>query len=441
MGTPGYLAPEVIEGRPSSAGLRRACLGRHGGLRRHRAAAVRHRLVRDDLLPDRERQAGPDRDAGAAAAAAGRRAAPGPGPAGPPAVQLRSRAAALDPAVLLPMAVPAGGLQGTGLGGPGDRGPTAAPPCPTAPGGRRGPAGPCCRRRPGATTCRRRAAGGLARRDPADRRRSAPTTSRTSCPRWPTAGRPGAGDGSRRPGRRSAGRAAGPPGLPGRGGAAGRGGAGTAGPLDAAAPAADPGPGRDGARGECQRGAAGGGHPGRAGRAGAAARPVTWPTAGRDRAGAIVTAGRRSRFFVVRSLIVRLVAGAAGAHRGRGRGRAHVRWPCPSSAGLHALSYAAGALVAFYASARGPARRAASSTGSSAAVVRSPGGPGGGAVRDVRARARRRGAAVTSPAVFWPLGTPNGTLVHLPGFQGPFGTHLRHLVGAGSSPERPFRRR
>ena len=33
-------------------------------------------------------------------------------------------------------------------------------------------------------------------------------------------------------------------------------------------------------------------------------------------------------------------------------------------------------------------------------------------------------AALTSPAAFWPLGTPNGTLVHLPALPGLLG-HLR----------------
>jgi hypothetical protein len=32
--------------------------------------------------------------------------------------------------------------------------------------------------------------------------------------------------------------------------------------------------------------------------------------------------------------------------------------------------------------------------------------------------------ALTSAAAFWPLGTPNGTLLHVRGFQGPFGIHL-----------------
>ena len=61
MGTPGYLAPEVIEGKPERARLGRALLGSHGGVRRDRPPAVRHRGLRDDLLPDHERAARPER--------------------------------------------------------------------------------------------------------------------------------------------------------------------------------------------------------------------------------------------------------------------------------------------------------------------------------------------------------------------------------------------
>ena len=53
MGTPGYLAPEVIEGQHKRSGRGRALLGRDDGLRGNRPAAVRDRPVRGDLLPHR----------------------------------------------------------------------------------------------------------------------------------------------------------------------------------------------------------------------------------------------------------------------------------------------------------------------------------------------------------------------------------------------------
>ena len=94
MGTPGYLAPEVIEGQPAGAASDVHAWGGTIALRGHRPPAVRHRLVRDDLLPDRERPAGPGRGARAAGRTAGRRAAPQPGgPArGGPAVRAVRRA-------------------------------------------------------------------------------------------------------------------------------------------------------------------------------------------------------------------------------------------------------------------------------------------------------------------------------------------------------------
>ena len=61
MGTPGYLAPEVIEGRPSGpasdihsfgATMAYAATGR--------ASRIRLGDIRGDLLPDRARPAGPE---------------------------------------------------------------------------------------------------------------------------------------------------------------------------------------------------------------------------------------------------------------------------------------------------------------------------------------------------------------------------------------------
>ena len=88
MGTPGYLAPEVIEGQPGQPGLRRTLLGRDDGVRGHRARALRRgrRLVPDDLLPDRLRSRRPVRRPRSARAAAVR--GPGPGPVPPPVRRL-----------------------------------------------------------------------------------------------------------------------------------------------------------------------------------------------------------------------------------------------------------------------------------------------------------------------------------------------------------------
>ena len=91
MGTPGYLAPEVIEGQPSSPAVRRALLGRDDGVRGHRPGALRRRrrLLPDDLLPHRLRPRRPVRRPRPARAAAVRRAGPRPGP--PPVGRLAER--------------------------------------------------------------------------------------------------------------------------------------------------------------------------------------------------------------------------------------------------------------------------------------------------------------------------------------------------------------
>ena len=89
MGTPGYLAPEVIEGRAEQPRLGRALLGLDDGVRRDRPPAVRRRLLRDDLLPDHLRARRPDRRPRAAGAADLRGA--GQGPLAPPVGQLAQR--------------------------------------------------------------------------------------------------------------------------------------------------------------------------------------------------------------------------------------------------------------------------------------------------------------------------------------------------------------
>ena len=83
LGTPGYLAPEILFGDDATECLRRARLGRDGGVRRHRAAAVRPRTGDGDHGPRTPRRARPLRPS--AARAPGRRRGPGPG-AGAPTV-------------------------------------------------------------------------------------------------------------------------------------------------------------------------------------------------------------------------------------------------------------------------------------------------------------------------------------------------------------------
>ena len=128
MGTPGYLSPEVIEGQSSTsfsdvhawgATVAFAATGRPPfGTGSYET--IFYRIVNGK--PDLSGVAAP---MGELLAAALRRD-PAQRPA---AIQLRSRAAALDPAALLPTAVPTGGLQGMGLRGPGNpgRGRPAAP--------------------------------------------------------------------------------------------------------------------------------------------------------------------------------------------------------------------------------------------------------------------------------------------------------------------------
>ena len=120
MGTPGYLSPEVIEGQSSTsfsdvhawgATVAFAATGRppfgSGSYE-----TIFYRIVNGQ--PDLSGVPAPMAELLAAAL----RRDPAQRPA---AIALRSRAAALDPAVLLPLAVPAGGLHGMGLGGRGTR--------------------------------------------------------------------------------------------------------------------------------------------------------------------------------------------------------------------------------------------------------------------------------------------------------------------------------
>ncbi len=161
MGTPGYLSPEVIEGQSSTsfsdvhawgATVAFAATGR-APFGTGSYETIFYRIVNGK--PDLSGVPAPMAELVAAAL----RRDPAQRPA---AIQLRSRAAALDPAVLLPMAVPAGGLQGMGLGAPGTRA-DGFPPRPTALDGFGGPGGTMLSGAgQGATTYPPPAAGGLA---------------------------------------------------------------------------------------------------------------------------------------------------------------------------------------------------------------------------------------------------------------------------------------
>ena len=139
MGTPGYLSPEVIEGQNSTsfsdvhawgATVAFAATGRPPfGTGSYET--IFYRIVNGK--PDLSGVPAPMAELLAAAL----RRDPAQRPA---AIQLRSRAAALDPGDLQPMAVPAGGLQGMGLGTPGTRA-GGCPLRPTALDGFGGPGG------------------------------------------------------------------------------------------------------------------------------------------------------------------------------------------------------------------------------------------------------------------------------------------------------------
>ena len=59
MGTPGYLAPEVVGGDDVTAGHRLVGLGRHDGLRGERHPAVRHRADERRARPGQRRRPRP----------------------------------------------------------------------------------------------------------------------------------------------------------------------------------------------------------------------------------------------------------------------------------------------------------------------------------------------------------------------------------------------
>jgi len=421
MGTPGYLSPEVIEGQNSTsfsdvhawgATVAFAATGRPPfGTGSYET--IFYRIVNGK--PDLSGVPAPMAELLAAAL----RRDPAQRPA---AIQLRSRAAALDPGDLQPMAVPAGGLQGMGLGSPGTRA-GGRPLRPTALDGFGGPGGT---------------------------RLSGPGQRATTFP--PPAG------GITPPGTQPI----------------------AAGPVraddfaDILPPVTYP-PG--------QRGGRRGGYPGpddsfrRPGPAERAGRDGRPATPGEDRDADRWTPPRRQPILVLATMVIAVslsvllpVAGTvialavlvllrAGdlAHRGsdqRGAIMSAAAFPffvvrslisavvvaplalivavaaagltflaMPASPGLHALSYGAGALVAFYAYGPGSGKARRQLNRVWAAVVRSPGLQAVALFGMCALALAAVAAALTSPAAFWPLGAPNGTEVHLPALPWPFG-HL-----------------
>ena len=433
MGTPGYLSPEVIEGQNSTsfsdvhawgATVAFAATGRppfgSGSYE-----TIFYRIVNGK--PDLTGVAAP---IGELLAAALRRD-PAQRPA---AIQLRSQAAALDPAALLPTAVSAGGLQG--MGAPGTRA-EGAPLRPTALdgfGGFGGPGGTVTSGpAPGATTYPPPGTQPIAAgRVPAGPVRAGPVRADDFADMLPPVAYP--------PGQ-PGGRPGGYPGpddsFGGRSGLAGRaGGNGQANrPGEDRAPA-----GRD----DADRWTP----PRRqpilvlATLVIAVSLAVILPVAGTlialallvllragdlahqgsDQRGPIMTAAAFP-FFVVRSLIsavivapLALIVGVAVA----GLTFAGM----PASPGLHALSYGAGALVAFFAYGPGSGKARRQLNRVCAAAVRSPGLQAVALFGMCALAIAAVGTAATAAAAFWPLGTPTGTLVHLPAFPGVFG-HLR----------------
>ena len=419
MGTPGYLSPEVIEGQNSTsfsdvhawgATVAFAATGRPPfGTGSYET--IFYRIVNGK--PDLSGVPAPMAELLAAAL----RRDPAQRPA---AIQLRTRAAALDPAVLQPLAVPAG-LQGMGLGGPGTRADRPAL-RPTALDGFGGPGGTMVSGGgPGRHHVPAAGPGDGPVRDPADRRRAGP---RRRLRGHPPPGDLPAGPAGRpswrlsrpgrqfRPSRVAGARRAGRPGGCARGGP-GRG------PLGAPAPAADPGPGHDGARGEPRHPAAGGRHPDRAGRAGAAAgRGPGSPWLGP--AGCLHV---RRHLPLLRAPLADLHrgAGTAGADRGRRRSRRSRSWPCRPAPACTRCPTGRARWWRSTRTARGRARRAASSTGSGARRYAAPACRRWRCSECARSRSAVTVAAVTSPAAFWPLATPSGTLVHLPTLPGLLG--------------------
>jgi predicted Ser/Thr protein kinase len=154
---------------------------------------------------------------------------------------------------------------------------------------------------------------------------------------------------------------------------------------------------------------------------------------GSDQRGAVLNVAAFP-LFVVRALIgtvlqapLALIAGVAAA------GITYLA--APGSSLAHAMSYAAGALVACYAYGPGSAKARRQLNRVFSAVVS---GPGVQAVAMLGLGALALAAVATamaSPAAFWPLGAPSGSLVHLPMVPG-----LGHLPGVFGHLPRHFLR-
>ena len=135
-------------------------------------------------------------------------------------------------------------------------------------------------------------------------------------------------------------------------------------------------------------------------------------------------------FFLVRSAIATVaMAPFAVTAAVLAAGASLIAIPGDSLA--RALSFAAGGLVAFYGLGPGSGKARQQLSRVFAGVVRSRGvqfvallGLGALAVAAVT-------TAITSPAAFWPLLPPTGTLVHLPSWQG--------IVGGMRIPFGPLR--
>ncbi len=463
MGTPGYLSPEVIEGQNSTsfsdvhawgATVAFAATGRPPfGTGSYET--IFYRIINGK--PDLTGVAAPMAELLAAAL----RRDPAQRPA---AIQLRSRAAALDPAALLPAAVSAGGLQG--MGPPGARA-DGAPLRPTALDGFGGFGGP------GGTMTSGPAQGVPTYPPPGSQRRGTQPIAAGPVQAGPVQAGPVQAGPVRaddfadllppvayppgQPGGRQGGYPGSDDSFGGRSGLAGRaGGNGQANWAEADRARAD--------RARADRAQADRAQADRA-RADrddadrwtpprrqpilvlatlviAVCLAVILPVAGTlialallvllragdlahrgsDQRGAVMTAAAFP-FFVVRSLIstvvvapLALIVGAAVA----GLTFAGM----PANPGLHALSYGAGALVAFFAYGPGSGKARRQLNRICAAAVRSPGVQAVALFGMCALALAAVGTAVTAAAAFWPLGTPTGTLVHLPAFPGVFG-HLR----------------
>jgi predicted Ser/Thr protein kinase len=441
MGTPGYLPPEVIEGQNSTsfsdvhawgATVAFAATGRPPfGTGSYETIFYRILNGKPDLT-------GVAAPMGELLAAALRRD-PAQRPA---AIQLRSRAAALDPAALL-TAVPAGGLQGMGLGALGTRA-EGAPLRPTALDGFGGPGGAVASgAAQGATTYRpagtQPIAAGPVRADPV---LSGPVRADDFADILPPVAYP-----PDRPGGRQGGYPGSDDSFGGRSGLAGRaGGSGQANWPGEDRPRADQ---ARADRPRADRDDADRWTPPRrqpilvlATLVIAVCLAVILPVAGTlialallvllragdlahrssDQRGPLMTAAAFP-FFVLRSLIstviiapLALIVAVAVA------GLTFVGMP--ANPGLHALSYGAGALVAFFAYGPGSGKARRQLNRVCAAAVRSPGLQAVALFGMCALAIAAVGTAVTAAAAFWPLGTPTGTLVHLPAWPGLFG-HLR----------------